>query len=279
MFGIYKSDENNKTGIRSFPDYKKITNLGDSENLHRAINGTFFIANPTYKHGSMRLVGKHSPESDEWEYMEHSGTWTVDKLISFRPLESLIRKSYLVSSNGPALEKYPDSFGVYYQSEMNCSGYPIYSKFKVSHQHLLLNTRGNWVISKHNNCNKEKGIMYQMSFGSPFPTTNAPWNYYTGQNGDFVEDDTMMVYSTDTPELSTDDKPILTTLFIVIIVASSVVFIIILLVFVFLHRCFKNRQSARKTETVDDNFYYGDEDYDEEYQESAIVDQNDYYAV
>jgi hypothetical protein len=279
LFGIYKRNENNKTGMRRFPEYTKVNSRGDFGNLYQAINGTFFITDPLYKYGSMRLVGKHSPESDEWECTNLGDTWTGDKLMNLQPLESFLRNTYVVSSNGPALEQYPESFGVYYQSEMNCSGYPIYSKNNVSGQYLLLNTEGNWAVSKHKTCNKDSGVMYQMSYGSPFPKTYFPWNYYTGQNGDFVPDYTMMVYSTDTPEPYTNVKSILSTLFIVIIVTSSVVFITFLLVLFFLYRCFKKRQSARKIETVDDNFYYGDEDYDEEYQESAIVDQNDYYAL
>ena len=65
----------------------------------------------------------------------------------------------------------------------------------------------------------------------------------------------------------------------IIIVTSISVFIIMLVLFVILCKLLKSRQKSKETETVDDNFYYGHDDFDEEYQGSAITDQNDYYAL
>ena len=57
------------------------------------------------------------------------------------------------------------------------------------------------------------------------------------------------------------------------------VFIIIFVVSIVVWILLKNRQKAKKAEKVDWNPEYGNEDYDPEYQESVIQDQNDYYDV
>jgi hypothetical protein len=105
-----------------------------------------------------------------------------------------------VSSTGPAFQQHKNSFGVYTKTEDKCSGYPIYSNSNMLRRHLLLNDAGRWVIAKIKSCSEETGIMFQYSDGSPFPPTYDSWYYYTGHNGGFIEDTTLMVYSADSPQ-------------------------------------------------------------------------------
>ena len=76
-----------------------------------------------------------------------------------------------------------------------------------------------------------------------------------------------------------DFTPDLSNTHIAIIVVSSLVCLTILIVIAVFCRWFKQRQRAGETATVEDNLYYGDEDYEEEYQESAFMDNNDYYEL
>ena len=290
-FGIFKRQNFTNVNVNgSFPVYQRISSVVKNGYLYRLLNGTFVIAIQLNNDMFMRLVGKETPVSDKWEYKNKNinDNWIGDKLIRLEPLESFIPNSYIVSSTGPASNKYSDRFGVYTKTEKNCSGCPIYLQSNLSHYHFLLNFAGNWIISKSNTCSQPKGDLLKWSYGSPFPPTFIHWRYYTvttGTQGAFAEDKDMMVYSfnddTTHPNrvASTNDQPILSKLQIAIIFISSLVFVAILVIVVFLTRWLKSRQIARETATVDNNFYYRDEDYDEEYQETAFTDQNDYYAL
>ena len=126
--------------------------------------------------------------------------------------------------------------------------------------------------------------MFQRSDGSPFPPTYIHWQYNNVASDQFLEDDAMMVYraddlqtfSEDTEDISKDEKGSFSTMHVLIIVIICLVFIIIAIVVWIL---VKNRKQAKEVEEVDWYPEYGNEDYDPEYQESVMQDQNDYYDV
>ena len=113
--------------------------------------------------------------------------------------------------------------------------------------------------------------MYQQSNGNIFPPTNIPWQYYKAPR--FVEDKSIMVYSGDVNDKDTQNTS-LPALHVAII---SIVGVSIVSITILVRRYWKQKQRSGQTEVVDDNFYYGDEEDEEDYQESAFTDENDYY--
>eukprot|EP00092_Neocalanus_flemingeri_P072796 GFUD01089675.1.p1 GENE.GFUD01089675.1~~GFUD01089675.1.p1 ORF type:complete len:319 (-),score=70.90 GFUD01089675.1:58-879(-) len=269
---------NKKDTGPDFTVYTKMTLHNNKEQLIRLQSGTFIITEDIFSNlGSVQLEGQDDPVSNEWEYKSQSGTWKKDPLFKLTPLDNPYPNSYMVYSSGLSARKYPEFFGFYNKTKYSCYDYPVYGKPNQSQKFLRLNSEKQWTLTKTELC-KGGTIMKQNLKGSPFPHTSFPWQYYdyAAIAGKYEDDDQMMVYSADKND-ATETAQITNSLLAIIVISPTVVIIIIIILGLFL--LIQRRQKANAQETVNENPYYGEEDYEEEYQETAVVDNNDYYAM
>eukprot|EP00092_Neocalanus_flemingeri_P012373 GFUD01013341.1.p1 GENE.GFUD01013341.1~~GFUD01013341.1.p1 ORF type:complete len:433 (+),score=98.10 GFUD01013341.1:49-1347(+) len=285
--GFYKKSPESEN-YENFPTFKKRAFGGKEEYfLYLHLRGDWrisFSTIPGQFYATSTPRGVPSPEfSKSWKvWQDHK--WNPNTNLSVVPRNPVYPTSYTVRYQGQdqnindTLQRL-NALGDYRKQSSNHDNVPVYKK-EGSEMNLFRVSTGNWVIS-YNVKNGERQL-YQESNDSPTPVQNKPWKLTVTKDeivvGGFsvtpiiTDEERNPKMLKDVGELEAGDS---TPIWIVAIIVGVLTTTTVVAISAF---CL-NKKFCRKEEQpkIDENWYYGD-DYDDNDNDNAIVDDNDYYG-
>eukprot|EP00092_Neocalanus_flemingeri_P027734 GFUD01030106.1.p1 GENE.GFUD01030106.1~~GFUD01030106.1.p1 ORF type:complete len:428 (-),score=81.22 GFUD01030106.1:8-1291(-) len=252
-------------------------------NLYLDINGNWRISlglSTTYAKSSPK--GLPTPEfSKAWKvWITGTWNWKTSDNFTIVPTNPLYPLSYTVTYVGQdqlIRNKLEGLLGKYTKQYFKYDNVPVYKK-EGNEMNIFRVSKGNWVISY--DLMETEGKLYQESNGSPTLLQDMHWKLNGTKEiiSGFAVNQPRTARKLDGVDVDGQGNsqtgntgPIL----IVAIIVGVLTTVIVISISAF---CFKKRFCKKVEEPkIDENWYYGD-DYDDNDNDNAIVDDNDYYG-
>eukprot|EP00092_Neocalanus_flemingeri_P068040 GFUD01083094.1.p1 GENE.GFUD01083094.1~~GFUD01083094.1.p1 ORF type:complete len:417 (-),score=95.26 GFUD01083094.1:22-1272(-) len=272
FLGFYEKESDM---YHKFPYYKN-TN-GKVLKLNK--NGKWTMSKGKYGKDHVQSISEahpSPPKKNLWEsWNEDSQHWETNSSISVLPFEH--PDSYLLEYTGNK-EKVKDILGknnllgYYEKQKQQENGAPYY--VKLVPETIYLSKKDNMRWSFSSGLSDGFGFLYQDFMNDPAPREWEVWELNVGSVGTKSGITLTSVKKEDNGKENGGKKENNLVLTVLITCTPVVVFVALIAVVCLVVKC--RKKLTPEEPKIDENFYYGDEDYYDE-KGNCVIDTNDYY--